>query len=262
MHTDICNCQVSLTDAAAVAEWNGMILGFLSHAKTVPGYLKRLLEMSPDYAMAYAAKGLFAMMMGKRELIAAAQEANQNAQNAMAQGGATRREQSWCAALDCWVNGRPLQAVQCIESALRDNPADTMSMKVSHADRIKMGDNVGMRRSIERVIAAHDEEAFRILFAEQPAVHRFTNKMADHPREVAQLVAAQQAQLVRSLLKGRCVTGFDPPHHKVAVLAVRKPLSFSVKETSMDGRPHELLQIVNAPPNTHVSNGGRVPWKG
>ena len=158
MHTDICNCQVSLTDAAAVAEWNGMVLGFLSHAKTVPGYLKRLLEMSPDYAMAYAAKGLFAMMMGKRELIAAAQEANQNAQRALAQGGATQREQSWCAALDCWVNGRPLQAIQCIESALRDNPADTMSMKVSHAIRFMMGDNVGMRRSIERVIAAHDEE--------------------------------------------------------------------------------------------------------
>ena len=124
MHTDICNCQVSLPDAAAVAEWHGMILGFLSHAKTVPGYLKRVLEMSPDYGMAYAAKGLFAMMMGKRELIAAAQEANQNAQRALAQGGATQREQSWCAALDCWVNGRPLQAIQCIESAYIDRIAE------------------------------------------------------------------------------------------------------------------------------------------
>ena len=158
MHTDICNCQVSLTDAAAVAEWNGMILGFLSHSKTVPGYLKRLLEMSPDYAMAHAAKGLFAMMMGKRELIATAQEAHKTAQAALAQGGATTREQSWCAALECWVNGRPVQAIQCIEAALHDNPADTMSMKVSHAIRFMMGDHHGMRRSIERVIDAHDDE--------------------------------------------------------------------------------------------------------
>ena len=158
MHTDICNCQVSLTDAAAVAEWNGMILGFLSHSKTVPGYLKRLIEMSPDYAMAYAAKGLFAMMMGKRELIATAQEANQIAQEALARGGATKREQSWCASLECWVNGRPLQAIQCIEGALRDNPADTMSMKVSHAIRFMMGDNHGMRRSVERVMHAHTED--------------------------------------------------------------------------------------------------------
>ncbi|MEO0751457.1 MAG: tetratricopeptide repeat protein [Pseudomonadota bacterium] len=158
MHTDICNCQVSLTDGAAVAEWNGMILGFLSHSKTVPGYLKRLIELSPDYAMAYAAKGLFAMMMGKKELIASAQEAHQTAQAALARGGATKREQSWCAALECWVQGRPLQAVQCIEAAMRDNPADTMSMKVSHAIRFMMGDNHGLRRSVERVMDAHGED--------------------------------------------------------------------------------------------------------
>ncbi len=157
MHTDICNCKVSLTDAAAVAEWNGMILGFLSHSKTVPGYLKRLLELSPGYAMAYAAKGLFAMMMGKRELIATAAEASAHAQAALAKGGATYRERMWCAALERWVNGRPLQAIQRIEDALRDNREDTMSMKVSHAIRFMMGDNHGMRRSIERVISAHDE---------------------------------------------------------------------------------------------------------
>ncbi|MEM7733805.1 MAG: tetratricopeptide repeat protein [Pseudomonadota bacterium] len=158
MHMDVCNCHVSLTDAASVAEWNGMILGFLSHSKTVPGCLKRLLEMSPDYAMAHAAKGLFSMMMGKRELYATAKEAHDNAQKALALGGATIREQSWCAALECWIDGRPLQAIACIEAALRDNPADTMSMKVSHAIRFMVGDNHGMRRSVERVIDAHDED--------------------------------------------------------------------------------------------------------
>jgi tetratricopeptide (TPR) repeat protein len=158
MHTDICNCKVSLTDADAVAEWNGMILGFLSHSKTVPGYLKRLIEIAPDFAMAYAAKGLFAMMMGKRELIAAAKQANDDAITALNASGATERERNWCLALDLWVNGQPSQAIQQIEAALRENPADTMSMKVSHAIRFMMGDNHGMRRSIERVIGAHDED--------------------------------------------------------------------------------------------------------
>ena len=36
-----------------------------------------------------------------------------------------------------------------------------------------------------RRIAAFDEDAFRALFAEQPAVHRFTNKMADTTQAVA-----------------------------------------------------------------------------
>jgi len=40
-------------------------------------------------------------------------------------------------------------------------------------------------------IAAIDEEKFRELFAEQPAVHRFTNKMADNTRTIAKIVAEQ-----------------------------------------------------------------------
>ncbi|MEM9663824.1 MAG: hypothetical protein AAF970_02755 [Bacteroidota bacterium] len=37
-------------------------------------------------------------------------------------------------------------------------------------------------------IAAHDAEAFNVLFAEPPAVHRFTNKMADQTQTVAQQI--------------------------------------------------------------------------
>ena len=40
-----------------------------------------------------------------------------------------------------------------------------------------------------RRIAAFDEDAFRTLFAEQPAVHRFTNKMADTTQAVARRLA-------------------------------------------------------------------------
>lgn len=40
-----------------------------------------------------------------------------------------------------------------------------------------------------KTIAAFDEDAFRALFAEQPAVHRFTNKMADTTRDVARILS-------------------------------------------------------------------------
>ncbi len=42
-----------------------------------------------------------------------------------------------------------------------------------------------------RKIAEADEAAFRALFAEQPAVHRFTNKMADTTQEVARILAEE-----------------------------------------------------------------------
>jgi len=37
-------------------------------------------------------------------------------------------------------------------------------------------------------IAAHDEDEFKELFAEQPAVHRFTNKMAENTQKVAGMI--------------------------------------------------------------------------
>lgn len=40
-------------------------------------------------------------------------------------------------------------------------------------------------------IAAINDEKFRELFAEQPAVHRFTNKMADNTQAIAKIVAEQ-----------------------------------------------------------------------
>lgn len=40
-------------------------------------------------------------------------------------------------------------------------------------------------------IGAHDEDAFKVLFAEPPAVHRFTNKMADTTQAVARIIDEQ-----------------------------------------------------------------------
>lgn len=38
-------------------------------------------------------------------------------------------------------------------------------------------------------VAEHDPEAFKEVFAQKPAVHRFTNKMADTTQEVARIIA-------------------------------------------------------------------------
>lgn len=40
-------------------------------------------------------------------------------------------------------------------------------------------------------IAAHDEDEFKELFAAQPAVHRFTNKMADTTQAVAKMISEE-----------------------------------------------------------------------
>jgi tetratricopeptide (TPR) repeat protein len=108
--------------------------------------------------MALAAKGLFCLMMSKREMVAVAQEAYTAALKAEAQGGATQRERLWVKALGAWLAGSPSSAIQIMEQALLLNPADTISMKLSHGIRFIIGDNHGMRRSVERVIGAHSSD--------------------------------------------------------------------------------------------------------
>ena len=158
MLTDICTCEVSLTNPDAVSEWNGVVLGILSHGQSAPVHLGKLLDLAPDYALAHAVKGLSALMLGRRELVEVAAHANRTAQTALNAGGATQRERLWCAALDAWLRGHPSVAIARMEDALILNPADTISMKLSHGIRFIIGDNHGMRRSVERVMPAHDED--------------------------------------------------------------------------------------------------------
>ncbi|MDA8586656.1 tetratricopeptide repeat protein [Rhodobacteraceae bacterium] len=158
MLNDICTCEVSLTDPAAVAEWDGVILGILSHGQNAPVHLGKLLELAPGFAMAHAVKGLSALMLGHRELLSVAEDASKTANAALAQGNATQRERLWCQALEDWIAGKPSAAVQRMEQAMALNPADTISMKLSHGIRFILGDHIGMRSSIEAVMPAHGED--------------------------------------------------------------------------------------------------------
>ncbi|MBO9409259.1 tetratricopeptide repeat protein [Shimia sp. R9_1] len=155
MLTDISACEVSLSNEEALSAWNNVILGVLSHGQTTGDHLNRLLTLAPDFAMGHAMKGLSCLMLGRRELVSVAQSASDDAQRALTQGGATKRERLWCAALTDWLAGKPSQSVARMEEALRLNHADTISMKLSHGIRFMLGDSQGMLRSIERVISAH-----------------------------------------------------------------------------------------------------------
>ncbi len=154
MH-DICQSPVTLEDPAIVAEWNGMIRAFMAHGTATPTHLGAVLSGAPDFAMGYAAKGLFSLMMGRKELNTVAREAGQAAVAALAASGGSTRERLWVRALGEWLDGRPSGAIAAMERVLVDHPTDTLSAKVSHAIRFILGDGAGMRGSIENVLEAH-----------------------------------------------------------------------------------------------------------
>ncbi len=155
MTVDLCDCAVSLSKPTALAAWNSMIRAFLAHSATTPDHLARVLREEPDAAMPWAAKGLFSMMLGRRDMVGVAREAHAAA---LALPAPHLREQLWVGALGEWLRGQPTRAVACMDHALRDNPRDTLSAKVGHAIRFILGDAAGMRRSVEAVLDAHDAE--------------------------------------------------------------------------------------------------------
>lgn len=159
MTVDLCDCTVSLSAPGAIDAWNQMIRAFLSHGASTPDHLAIVLREEPQFAMGQAAKGLFCLLLGRREMVDAARDAYRTAQTLPAPH---LRERLWVRALGEWLRGYPTRAVACMEDALRDNPRDTLSAKVSHAIRFVLGDPEGMRRSVEAVLDAHDaSHAFR-----------------------------------------------------------------------------------------------------
>ncbi|MFK7764809.1 MAG: tetratricopeptide repeat protein [Roseobacter sp.] len=158
MHFDICQSPVSLETSDAISSWNQMVLAFLAHGTATPTHLGAVLAAEPQFAMGHAARGLFSLMMGRAELVQTAQEASQAATTALREGNGTSRDILWVNALQHWLDGRPSGAISAMEEVLRLYPTDTLSAKVSHAIRFILGDATGMRRSIERVLEAHETD--------------------------------------------------------------------------------------------------------
>ncbi|QUJ77925.1 tetratricopeptide repeat protein [Sulfitobacter albidus] len=153
--TDICECPVTLPDATAVAHWNGVIHGLLSHGTQTPVHLGRLMDAVPEFAMGHAARGLFCLMTGRAEVLPAAHDALKAARAAQAGQEITAREAGWIDALAHWLDGSPTAAIAAAEAVLRRWPSDTVTAKLSHGVRFMIGDSAGMRRSVERVMDAH-----------------------------------------------------------------------------------------------------------
>ena len=104
-----------------LSEWNGMIRAFLAHGTATPTHLGAVLAGAPNFAMGHAAKGLFSLMMGRKELNTVAREAGQTAVAALAASGGSPRERLWVRALGEWLDGRPSGAIAGLATIARDS---------------------------------------------------------------------------------------------------------------------------------------------
>jgi hypothetical protein len=131
------------------------VTGFLAHAASTPVDLATVLDRSPDFAPAWAAKALFLVLLGRAELCEPARVAWGRA---VAAGPADAREAALTAAAGDAVEGRLAAAADRLDVALAASPGDGLAMKLVHALRFVLGDASGMRRSIEAAAPGFGED--------------------------------------------------------------------------------------------------------
>ena len=152
MATDPFGLSVSLRQPEAIAAWDSTLKAFLAHGAQTPVHLARVLELEPEFALAHVAKGMFYLLLGRRELMRVAAEALDTARACPDQ---LPRERAYVTALEACVAGDIDRGLRALEQILTATPQDALAMKLSHAWRFVLGDSSGMRASLERVAAAY-----------------------------------------------------------------------------------------------------------
>lgn len=158
MTQDIFGQTTSLAAGPALDSWNKTQLAFLAHGAATPGHLADVLAAAPDFALGNAVKGMFYVLLGRKELTQTAREALVAANAAARDNPVSTREQHFIDALAMWLAGQPRGALFHFEALLAASPTDVLAMKLDHATRFILGDSVGMRRMIEKVMPAYSSD--------------------------------------------------------------------------------------------------------
>ncbi len=141
-----------------LGHWTETQMAFLAHGASTPDHLAKTLAADPEFALAHAVKGLFMLLLGRRELVQTAQDAADAARLADQSRPVSTRERAFLTALDAWLGGHPSKAVALLDQVLLTNPDDPLAMKISQAIRFVLGDAQGMRRSVEQVMPAYGDD--------------------------------------------------------------------------------------------------------
>ncbi len=153
MRPDAPSCERAVTEA------------FLAHGRETPALLQAWLDAEPSSWRAHATKAMMLTLLARRELRAPAQDLAARAVDLLPPAPAAK-DRAFVEAASAAAHGAWWAAIDQLEATIRGNPADTLSIKLSHALRFMLGDKPGMLHSIEQAIralpAGHPDHGFML----------------------------------------------------------------------------------------------------
>ncbi|SOH92537.1 hypothetical protein SAMN06273572_101384 [Monaibacterium marinum] len=146
MH-DLNGLAVTLSDQTALSAWNNVQRAFLAHSAATPEHLGVVLTREPGFALGHAVKGMFYLLLARRELMGVVTDELALAKSAAAQGGANPREAEFVTALAEAVAGHWGWAAARLDVVIQNWPGDALAMKLVQSLRFMLGDAQGMLNS-------------------------------------------------------------------------------------------------------------------
>ncbi|MEJ8475230.1 tetratricopeptide repeat protein [Roseibium algae] len=157
-YSDQFGYDVTVTNPEAVSYWNAAVNAFLAHGKDTPLHLENALKLDTDFALAHATRGLFCLLLGRRELVETARKCLRIAKKSSKIAALTEREMAVVGALQDCLDGWTSHAAERLDRAQIAAPRDALILKLIHAFRFVLGDSAGMRSSIENVFESYDAD--------------------------------------------------------------------------------------------------------
>ena len=156
MYSDSRGLAITASHRSSVERFDSAVSRYLGARKDTPDYVAVLIADDPCCVLALCLQGYLLLHAGKPECHARAREVHSCAARA-AGGDITSRESLHLAALQAWIAGDFLEAVDRWEVILHDFPLDILALRLAQFMTSYLGRSAAIRDSVSRVFPVWDE---------------------------------------------------------------------------------------------------------
>lgn len=152
MQSDSKGHELTTESPEAAAAFDQATASYVGWRTDIMDHIAAAIEADPNFALPYAAKGIFMLAQRKPELESPARK--MLAAATRARTPQTERERRYIAALAASIDGRLTDAVTHYEAIAQQNPHDLLALRLAQFELFWLGEVAWMRDISERAAAA------------------------------------------------------------------------------------------------------------
>ncbi len=156
MYRDSRNLTVTASTPATAELLDSAVDAYLGLRKDVADRIAALVETDPDCPLGHCLAGYLSMHAGKKEALTDAGQALERAKVAAGGKHATARENLHVGALEAWLHGDLIAALDNWEQVLSEHPTDLLAIRLAQFVTSYLGRSQDIRNSVARVLPAWD----------------------------------------------------------------------------------------------------------